>query len=159
MIPNCQRYFRNCDAFTICCNISESNNIISEHHDLGYLLYHIGVKGVGRVGIPFSSDYKPLDAVNNNLVNMKEWIDEHKIYTTDEHSELYGFNSLNRDQDWDARIIRDSFDATIKDWLVCFKGMAVVNGKPMKKLDYAKLDEKHYDVYADNSLLVLFTKK
>ena len=159
MIPTCQRYYKDCGAFTICCNISDANNVISEHHNVGNLLYHIGVKGVGKIGIPFSSDYKSLDGNDNKLVDVKEWMAEYKLYTTDEYSELYGFNSNSREQDWDARIIRDSFDATIRDWLICFDGTATINGKEMGKLDYASLSDKHYDVNVNDALLVLFSRK
>ena len=79
--------------------------------------------------------------------------------TTDEYSELYGFNSNSREQDWDARIIRDSFDATIRDWLICFDGTATINGNEMRKLDYASLSDKHYDVNVNDALLILFSKK
>lgn len=153
------RFIKKCEEFHICCNISDGNNIISEHYNLGYVLYHIGVKGVGKVGIPFSLDYKKLDAFSNNFVDVREWIDNHKIYVTDESSELYGFNSLDRDQDWDGKLIHESFTGNDRSWLICFNGKPIINNVEMQKMDYTKLENKCYDVDIKDGIVGMFTKK
>tara|TARA_B000000532_G_scaffold10752_1_gene7945 strand:+ start:594 stop:1067 length:474 start_codon:yes stop_codon:yes gene_type:complete len=153
------RFIKKCEEFHICCNISDGNNIISEHYDLGHVLYHIGVKGVGRVGIPFSLDYKKLDAFSNNFVDVREWIDSHKIYVTDESSELYGFNSLDRNQDWDGKLIHESFTGNDRSWLICFNGKPIINNVEMQKMDYAKLENKFYDVDIKDGIVGIFTMK
>ena len=153
------RFIKKCEEFHICCNISDGNNIISEHYDLGHVLYHIGVKGVGRVGVPFSLDYKKLDAFSNNFVDVREWIDSHKIYVTDESSELYGFNSLDRDQDWDGKLIHESFTGNDRSWLICFNGKPIINNVEMQKMDYAKLENKFYDVDIKDGIVGIFTMK
>lgn len=153
------RFIKKCEEFHICCNISDGNNIISEHYDLGHVLYHIGVKGVGRVGVPFSLDYKKLDAFSNNFVDVREWIDSHKIYVTDESSELYGFNSLDRNQDWDGKLIHESFTGNDRSWLICFNGKPIINNVEMQKMDYAKLENKFYDVDIKDAIVGIFTMK
>ena len=153
------RFIKKCEEFHICCNISDGNNIISEHYDLGHVLYHIGVKGVGRVGVPFSLDYKKLDAFSNNFVDVREWIDSHKIYVTDESSELYGFNSLDRNQDWDGNLIHESFTGNDRSWLICFNGKPIINNVEMQKMDYAKLENKFYDVDIKDAIVGIFTMK
>ena len=153
------RFIKKCEEFHICCNVSDGNNIISEHYDLGHVLYHIGVKGVGRVGVPFSLDYKKLDAFSNNFVDVREWIDSHKIYVTDESSELYGFNSLDRNQDWDGKLIHESFTGNDRGWLICFNGKPIINNVEMQKMDYAKLENKFYDVNIKDGIVGMFTKK
>lgn len=153
------RFIKKCEEFHICCNISDGNNIISEHYDLGHVLYHIGVKGVGRVGVPFSLDYKKLDAFSNNFVDVREWIDSHKIYVTDESSELYGFNSLDRNQDWDGKLIHESFTGNDRSWLICFNGKPIINNVEMQKMDYAKLENKFYDVDIKDGIVGIFTMK
>ena len=153
------RFIKKCEEFHICCNISDGNNIISEHYNLGYVLYHIGVKGVGGVGVPFSLDYKKLDAFSNNFVDVREWIDSHKIYVTDESSELYGFNSLDRNQDWDGKLIHESFTGNDRSWLICFNGKPIINNVEMQKMDYTKLENKCYDVDIKDGIVGMFTKK
>ena len=153
------RFIKKCEEFHICCNISDGNNIISEHYDLGHVLYHIAVKGVGRVGVPFSLDYKKLDAFSNNFVDVREWIDSHKIYVTDESSELYGFNSLDRNQDWDGKLIHESFTGNDRSWLICFNGKPIINNVEMQKMDYAKLENKFYDVDIKDAIVGIFTMK
>ena len=153
------RFIKKCEEFHICCNISDGNNIISEHYDLGHVLYHIVVKGVGRVGVPFSLDYKKLDAFSNNFVDVREWIDSHKIYVTDESGELYGFNSLDRNQDWDGKLIHESFTGNDRSWLICFNGKPIINNVEMQKMDYAKLENKFYDVDIKDGIVGIFTMK
>ena len=153
------RFIKKCEEFHICCNISDGNNIISEHYNLGYVLYHIGVKGVGKVGVPFSLDYKNLDAFNNNFVDVREWIDNHKIYVTDESGELYGFNSLDRNQDWDGKLIHESFTGNDRSWLICFNGKPIINNVEMQKMDYTKLENKCYNVDIKDGIVGMFTKK
>ena len=44
-------------------------------------------------------------------------------------------------------------------WLVCFDGKPVVNGKVLHKLDYAKLEQKLYNIELNDGLIGVFTKK
>ena len=156
---NNTRHIKKFEEFSICCNISDGDNIISEHKNLGFLLYHIGVRGTGRVGIPFSSNYKELDTERNKLVCMKDWIYEHKIYTTNEHSELYGFNTNDANQDWDAKLITESFIGDDKSLLICFDGACSINNTSIEKMDYIELDNKEYNLDLNGGFLVMFTKK
>ena len=71
---------------------------------------------------------------------------------------LYGFNTLDKNQDWDGRLVKKSFRGDDKSWLICFKGEPIVNGVTMKTMDYAKLIEKDYDVILNEGMLGIFTK-
>ena len=44
-------------------------------------------------------------------------------------------------------------------WLICFEGNPVVNGKILHKLDYAKLEQKLYNIELNDGLIGVFTKK
>ena len=71
---------------------------------------------------------------------------------------IYGFNTLNLNQDWDGKLISNSFDGNDSSYLVCFKGNPIINGVKLKPRDYAKLENKHYDVTSNNSIVGVFTK-
>ena len=70
----------------------------------------------------------------------------------------YGFNTLNKNQDWDGKLINESFEGDDKSWLVCFDGRPVINGLELARMDYAKLENKHYDVDIKDGLVGVFTK-
>ena len=71
---------------------------------------------------------------------------------------IYGFNTLNIHDDWDGRLVKNSFKGDNKSWLICFKGKPIINGVTMKTNDYAKLSEKDYEVILNDALLGIFTK-
>ena len=71
---------------------------------------------------------------------------------------MYGFNALKPEQDWDGRLVKESFDGDNKSWLICFSGKPIINGVAVKPLDYAKLDNKHYEVTLNDAIVGVFTK-
>ena len=71
---------------------------------------------------------------------------------------MYGFNALEPEQDWDGRLVKESFDGDNKSWLICFSGKPIINDVIVKPLDYAKLDNKHYEVTLNDAIVGVFTK-
>ena len=71
---------------------------------------------------------------------------------------MFGFNALTPSQDWDGRLVKESFDGDNKSWLICFSGKPIINGIVVKPLDYAKLDNKHYEVTLNDAIVGVFTK-
>ena len=66
---------------------------------------------------------------------------------------------MKPDQDWDGKLIKESFFGDSKSYLVCFNGSPVVNGIEMQRMDYALLQPKEYEVELNDGLLGMFTKK
>ena len=64
------RYFKKCEEFAICSEVGESNFLFPETSDERRTLYQIVVKGTGRVGRIFDSEYTKLDEKNDNFVNL-----------------------------------------------------------------------------------------
>ena len=54
--------------------------------------------------------------------------------------------------------MKESFDGDNKSWLICFSGKPIINGVVVKPLDYAKLDNKHYEVTLNDAIVGVFTK-
>tara|TARA_Y100000739_G_C20173784_1_gene268995 strand:- start:272 stop:490 length:219 start_codon:yes stop_codon:yes gene_type:complete len=71
---------------------------------------------------------------------------------------MYGFNAIDIKQDWNGKLIKESFRGDDKSWLICFDGNPVINGVNVNPMDYSKLDNKHYDVCLNNAVLGIFTK-
>ena len=71
---------------------------------------------------------------------------------------MFGFNAHEPNQDWDGKLVKQSFDGDNKSWLICFSGKPVINGITMNPLDYAKLDNKNYQVNLNDAIVGIFTR-
>ena len=152
------RFFKKCEDFSICSELGDSDCIVAEHTEERRTLYQIVVYGSGKVARPFESEYKVLDSSDNNFVNLKEYLHDHTIFHSIEPFHMYGFNTSEKNIDWDGRLVTESFTGDDESWLICFNGSPVVNGKVLHKLDYAKLSKKDYNVVLNDGILGMFTK-
>ena len=152
------KYHRKCGDFSICCELGEAGVIHLEPSDERRTLFQIIVRGSGRMAKVFDSNYILGDSNENNFIDMRKYLGYHTIFEATEPIMIYGFNTLNLNQDWDGKLISNSFDGDDKSYLVCFKGNPVINGVKLKPRDYAKLKNKHYKVTSNNSIVGVFTK-
>jgi hypothetical protein len=155
---NFHRSFRKCEEFKLCCAYGDKGVVYVEKHEDNKTLYSIQAKGSGRCSTIFNSDYIEGHEKNANFGCMKQFIGKHLIFESYEPFLQYGFSTLTYDQDWDGELVKKSFHGKVNSWLVCFKGNPVINGVTLKALDYAKLDDKDYDVQLNDSLVGVFTK-
>ena len=147
-----------CEEFYICCTQGGEGVVHVEKHEDNKTLYAIQAKGSGRCATIFSSDYIEGDEKQNNFGCMKQFIGKHVIFESYEPFIQYGFNTLSYDHDWDGKLVKESFDGDDRSWLICFKGNPIINGKELRVMDYAKLENKHYDVTLNDALVGVFTK-
>ena len=152
------RYNKRCEEFSICCEVGQEGVIVLEKSTERYTSFQIVVKGSGRMAKVFDSDYIIGDSHKNNFIDMRKYLGHHTIFEATEPFLIYGFNTLNLQQDWDGKLISNSFDGDDKSYLVCFKGNPIINGVKLKPRDYAKLENKHYNVTSNNSIVGVFTK-
>ena len=155
---NFKRSFKKCEEFYICCTQGGEGVVHVEKHEDNKTLYAIQAKGSGRCATIFSSDYIEGDEKQNNFGCMKQFIGKHVIFESYEPFIQYGFNTLSYDHDWDGKLVKESFDGDDRSWLICFKGNPIINGKELRVMDYAKLENKHYDVTLNDALVGVFTK-
>ena len=147
-----------CEEFYICCTQGGEGVVHVEKHEDNKTLYAIQAKGSGRCATTFSSDYIEGDEKQNNFGCMKQFIGKHVIFESYEPFIQYGFNTLSYDHDWDGKLVKESFDGDDRSWLICFKGNPIINGKELRVMDYAKLENKHYDVTLNDAIVGVFTK-
>tara|TARA_B100001093_G_scaffold366269_1_gene351035 strand:- start:871 stop:1332 length:462 start_codon:yes stop_codon:yes gene_type:complete len=150
------RYFKKCEEFTICSEFGESNLLFTETSNERNTIYQIVVKGSGRVGKIFDSEYTRLDN-NNNFVDLKKYLGSDTVFQSYTPFHIYGFNKIDN-LDWDGKLVTESFKGDDKTWLICFKGNPIINGRELQIMDYAKLENKFYDVNLNDAIVGVFTK-
>ena len=153
-----RHFLKKCEEFTLCGGVGDAEGLFTHGYPDNYAIYHIIIKGNVRMARPFETEYVSLDADGNNFVNVKDYLYSKRYYTSSTPYHMFGFNAHEPNQDWDGKLVKESFDGDDKSWLICFYGEPIVNGVIMKTMDYAKLSDKEYEVILNGSLLGIFTK-
>ena len=153
-----RRYRKKCEEFAICCEMGDANVIFLEPSNQRTTLYQIIIKGSGRVSKLFDTNHVDLDDKTNSFVDLKKFKGYNTIFQSYTPTYIYGFNTLDLDQDWDGKLITDSFVGDDRSWLVCFDGRPIINGTQIEPRDYAKLENKNYDIELNNAIVGVFTK-
>ena len=153
-----QKFIKKCEEFVLCGGYGDANGIFTDGFPDNNAIYHIITKGCVKMGRPFESKFIELDAKSNNFVDVKDYLYSQRVYTSSSPYHMFGFNAIDPNQMWDGRLVRDSFDGDDNSWLICFKGEPIINNILLKPMDYAKLKNKHYDVYLNDAIVGVFTK-
>ena len=97
---------------------------------------------------------------SGRLVDLKDLLEKDVVFQFTEDTEVFGFNTLDVKQDWNAQLITDTFTASSDDsWIICFDGKSSINDKDFEKYDYSKVTKgTEYKITLNNGILVLFTK-
>ena len=152
-------YLKRCEEFSICSQVGDRAGLVFVEPAVDRMTqFQIAVKGSGRWSNIFNSDFEVANANEVKFVSMKQYMGQTTIFESYEPFLMYGFNTLSKNQDWDGKLINESFDGNDKSWLVCFDGRPVINGLELARMDYAKLENKHYDVDIKDGLVGVFTK-
>lgn len=151
------RFFKKCEEFSICSEIAESGDYFFDGYPDNTTIFHICTKGSARLAKPFDGEVDLLS--NRELFDCRKYLYEQRIYQALEDLYIIGFNPLTPEQDWDGRLVTESFDGDSKSWLICFDGNPIVNGKELSRWDYSQLEDKHYDVTINDGCIGVFTKK
>ena len=92
-------------------------------------------------------------------MDVQDLLGKDVVFQFSADTEVFGFNTLDVKQDWNAKLITETFTASDDSWIICFDGKSSVNGKDFEKYDYSKVTKgTEYKVTLNNSILVLFTK-
>ena len=163
-MTTCRRFHRVGNNFTLCVNIGKKDYVLAEHPDDTNTIFYYGVKGIGKLGTMFSEDFILIK--EGDFADVRHYHDKYRIFHSQEDFHLVGFNTLSKGEKWEGRLIKD--DETEIDlgyikqltnciFLVCFNGRPVVNGKIMKRYEYALLNGmKEYKVQLNGGVLGLF---
>ena len=152
-------YLKRCEEFSICSQVGDSAGLVFFEPSVDRMtMYQIIVKGSGRMAKIFDSDYILGDSHKNNFIDLKKYLNCQTIFESYEPFHIYGFNTLSKNQHWDGKLVNESFEGDDKSWLVCFDGRPVINDVELSRMDYAKLENKHYNLISNNSIVGVSTK-
>lgn len=158
MTPKIKRLIKKCEEFYICAEYGDKDAIGVEY--TGRLtMYQYIISGSTSFNLVDGDKLiQEIYTRENELVDVKKYLNERLLVVAEENLFMVGFNSLDRNVDWDGKLVKDNFIGNDKSWLVCFDGYPVVNGQELKRWDYAKLDNKEYDVNINDGVIGVFTK-
>ena len=153
-----KKFIQKCEEFILCGGYGDANGIFTDGFPDNKAIYHIIVKGNVKMGRPFESEFVSLDADSNNFVDVRDYLYSKRVYTSSSPYLMYGFNPIDLREFWEAKLVKESFEGDDKSWLICFKGKPIINGVSVKPMDYAKLDNKSYDMILNDAVVGVFTK-
>ena len=155
---NFTRSIKKCDSWVACAYMADKETIGFEHHPDRKVLYQYVYYGSAKIGKPFSSEYTLINQ-KGHLVDVKQFYMKDIIYDFLEDTSMWGFNTLNDDDDWNGKLINNTYTAKGQSVLVCLDGSPVVNNITLSRYDYDELtDGKKYNILSDSGVLALFTK-
>ena len=161
-----RRAIRHCDDFCLCVNVGKKGYVIAESPEERYTIFQYNIYGGGKAGVMFEEGY--IESQAGVLMDLRQHVHKKVIFEATEDFFTIGFNTLDKDQNWEGRLVKDN--ETILDldhirqlekqtFLICFDGKPIVNEKQMKRYDYARIDlSKDYNVTLNNGVLGLFFK-
>jgi hypothetical protein len=166
-MTTCRRFFRECAEFSICVNIGKKDYVLAEHPSNTNTVFYYVVKGSGKLGKMFSEDF--ITIKETDFVDVRDTIYDYRVFNSLEDFHLVGFNTKDKSQGWNGRLVTeneldiksmyDTPEITNKrNFLMCFDGKPVVNGKILKRYDYSEVyPTKTYNI-EHTGILGLFTK-
>jgi len=160
--PKCKRFIRQYEDFSICVNIGEKDYVLAEHPNERFTTHYYSVYGSGKFGEIFSSEHLLIQS--GKLYDVEKYVREKVIFEALEDFYLIGFNTNNKDEKWDGKIIKNLDSQTIsvekKSIIINFSGLFQISGKEFKKYDYTELiPEKDYSITTkENTVIALFWK-
>lgn len=163
-MTTCRRFHRVGEYFTLCVNIGKKDYVLAEHPIDSNTIFYYGVKGVGKLGTMFSDEY--VIVKEGDFCDVRKYLDKYRIFHSQEDFHLVGFNTLDKNQNWEGRLIKNDENLInldkIRDlykptFLVCLDGKPTVNNKIMRRYEYAQIDfSKEYHVDLNSGALGLF---
>lgn len=159
MIPSVKQYIKKCEEFFICADSGDKGAVGVEYSDQRRGLYNFIVKGsVSFNTINGSTLTQEIYKRDNGLINVKHHLNNDLILRAEEDFYIIGFSCLEKTTDWEGEIKTGSFTGTDNSWLIIFDGNPVINGQTLQRYDYAKLENKLYDVTLNDGVIAVFKK-
>ena len=158
---NSKSAFKKCrdDKFAICSLDVEKGWIGIEPERLSYALYYYVLKGSSKFGVPFKEKYDVIK--KGDFYCVKDKLYDHFIMEVLEDFCMIGFSTLDKEQDWDGRLIDEELlRVDAESILICLDGNPVVENQELMMFDYGKIYPGHeYIVDTTDGVLGLFTMK
>lgn len=153
---NFVRYHKKCESWMACGAKGDKGAINFDYAHERKTIYQYVIKGLIKVSKLFSGESKIYGS--GALIDVKEFYNHNVVYEFLEDSDAWGFNPLH-EEDWDGKIVNETFKAEKQSVLVCLDGSPIVNNIMMSRYDYDELTfGKTYNIIHNDGVLALFTK-
>ena len=161
-----RRAVRHCEHFSLCVNVGKKGHVIAEDPRERFTIYQYNIYGGGKAGVMFEEGY--IESQVGVLMDLRPHIHKKVIFEATEDFFTIGFNTLDKNQNWEGRLVKKNEtkldlnyirELKKETFLICFDGKPVVNNKQMKRYDYASINlSKDYVIKLNNGVLGLFFK-
>ena len=159
MKPQMKRLIKKCEEFYICAEYGDKNVIGVQYPGGRLTMYQYIVSGSTTFNlIDGDKLIQETYTRDDELIDVKKYLNDRLLVVAEEDLFMVGFNTLDRNVNWDGKLLKDNFTGNDKSWLVCFDGYPIVNGQELKRWDYAKLENKEYQVNIKDGVIGMFTK-
>ena len=156
----CKQYFKKYhnEGFSLCAIEPQKGWIGIEPERINHGLYHYVVYGKAKFGIPFKEGFNIVES--KQFFSMKEHLHESLMLEALEDFYWVGFNTVDKGQDWDGRLVTENILKVEKEsYLICFDGLPVVEKQELTRFDYGIVcPDREYEIDISEGVLGLFTK-
>ena len=158
MTPKIKRLIKKCEEFYICAEYGDKDAVGVEYSGR-FTMYQYIISGTTSFNlIDGDKLIQERYSRENELIDVKKYLNDRLLVIAEEDMFMVGFNTLDRNVDWNGKLVKDNFIGDDKSWLICFDGYPIVNDQELKRWDYAKLENKEYNVIINDGLVGVFTK-
>jgi len=158
MTPKIKRLIKKCEEFYICAEYGDKDAVGVEYSGR-FTMYQYIISGTTSFNlIDGDKLIQERYSRENELIDVKKYLNDRLLVIAEEDMFMVGFNTLDRNVDWSGKLVKDNFIGDDKSWLICFDGYPIVNDQELKRWDYAKLENKEYNVTINNGVVGVFTK-
>ena len=158
MTPKIKRLIKKCEEFYICAEYGDKDAVGVEYSGR-FTMYQYIISGTTRFNlIDGDKLIQERYSRENELIDVKKYLNDRLLVIAEEDMFMVGFNTLDRNVDWNGKLVKDNFIGDDKSWLICFDGYPIVNDQELKRWDYAKLENKEYNVIINDGVVGVFTK-
>mgnify|MGYP005723454843 FL=1 len=158
MTPKIKRLIKKCEEFYICAEYGDKDAVGVEYSGR-FTMYQYIISGTTSFNlIDGDKLIQERYSRENELIDVKKYLNDRLLVIAEEDMFMVGFNTLDRNVDWNGKLVKDNFIGDDKSWLICFDGYPIVNDQELKRWDYAKLENKEYNVIINDGVVGLFTK-
>ena len=163
-MTTCRRFHRVGNDFALCVNIGKKDYVLAENPIDSNTIFYYGIEGIGKLGTMFSEDHVLVR--KGEFVDVRSYLHKFRIFHSQEDFHLVGFNTLEKDQNWEGRLVKSDEnildlyairELNRKGFLVCLDGKPIINDKIMKRYEYSSLDvSKEYKINLNGGALGFF---
>lgn len=160
MSPYIKAFVKKCEDFYICTEMGEKGAFGYEFVEDRKTMYQYIIKGkISLISISEDDLTRQVCNSDDGLIDVKKYRHSPLCCRADDDFYMVGFNTLHKNIDWEGEIKKKSFIGNDDSWLIVFDGYPSINGKNLKRFDYAKLESKKYNVTLNDGVIAVFTKK